>query len=198
MSTTTIYRKGGGGADRTQFGHKPMRDADTPLTGSKQPGEYSTVERHDWLDSTYTVEVNTATGLTDDEFDLADRSQVAALLWSGYDDDGEPLDANYTDNDIAAETRQQLSEDLHRFIADNRQLVDQALTSKAYGANSGDGTGAYGQLGHDLWLTRNGLGAGFWDREALRGELGRELTAAANRLGELSTYVGDDGKIYTA
>lgn len=38
------------------------------------------------------------------------------------------------------------------------------------------------QLGHDLWLTRNGHGAGFWDRGL--GEVGERLAAAARDMGE--------------
>ncbi len=50
------------------------------------------------------------------------------------------------------------------------------------------------QVGHDLWLTRNGHGAGFWDRGL--GDVGDKLTAIAKGMGSKSVYVGDDGKIY--
>lgn len=50
------------------------------------------------------------------------------------------------------------------------------------------------QIGHDLWLTRNGHGAGFWDRGL--GQLGDSLTTAAKSIGWANTYLGDDGLIY--
>ena len=50
------------------------------------------------------------------------------------------------------------------------------------------------QIGHDLWLTRNGHGAGFWDRGL--GDRGDSLTAICKALGEVCTYVGDDGHLH--
>ena len=49
--------------------------------------------------------------------------------------------------------------------------------------------------GHDLLLTRNHHGAGFWDGDWPKG-VGKRLTDAADRLGEVYPYVGDDGLIY--
>lgn len=40
------------------------------------------------------------------------------------------------------------------------------------------------QVGHDLWLTRNGHGTGFWDRPELYGpDLSNILTAMARAMG---------------
>ena len=52
------------------------------------------------------------------------------------------------------------------------------------------------QIGHDLWLTRNGHGTGLWDRGL--GELGDSLTQAAKAMGEAYAYLGDDGLIYVS
>lgn len=52
------------------------------------------------------------------------------------------------------------------------------------------------QLGHDIWLTRNGHGAGFFDRDNLPGTLGNDLTKVCNKLSSRCIYRGDDGKIY--
>ena len=51
------------------------------------------------------------------------------------------------------------------------------------------------QIGHDLWLTRNGHGTGFSDRieEGYNLETIEEL---CDILGTAEAYVGDDGKIY--
>lgn len=41
------------------------------------------------------------------------------------------------------------------------------------------------QLGHDLWLTRNGHGSGFWDKPEIYGkENARILTLMAKAMGE--------------
>ena len=50
------------------------------------------------------------------------------------------------------------------------------------------------QIGHDLWLTRNGHGAGFWDRGL--GAQGDSLTAICEALGQVDSYVADDGFLY--
>jgi hypothetical protein len=52
----------------------------------------------------------------------------------------------------------------------------------------------FGQVGHDLWLTRNGHGTGFWDRSPDAPYL--RLTDAARNLGESDCYVADDGAVH--
>jgi len=49
------------------------------------------------------------------------------------------------------------------------------------------------QLGHDIWLSRNGHGAGFFDHSY---ENEQPLTDAAKALREVDLYLGDDGKLY--
>ena len=53
---------------------------------------------------------------------------------------------------------------------------------------------APGQLGHDLWLTRNHHGAGFWDRGY--GPDGQRLTELCQPMGDDNAYIGDDGTIH--
>lgn len=48
------------------------------------------------------------------------------------------------------------------------------------------------QLGHDLWLTRQGHGAGFWDR-GYPYEIGNELTEYAKALGTVDIYIDEAG-----
>ncbi len=50
------------------------------------------------------------------------------------------------------------------------------------------------ELGHDLWLTRNGHGAGFWDRGYSEEDV-KILVSASEILGEISFELGDDGII---
>lgn len=49
------------------------------------------------------------------------------------------------------------------------------------------------EIGHDLWLTRNGHGTGFWDRDMPEAQ---RLADLARTWGERSCYVGDDGLVY--
>lgn len=60
------------------------------------------------------------------------------------------------------------------------------------------------QLGHDLFLTRNGHGAGFWDRyldetdvklRVIAKDLGYKLTTTADSMGTVDVFI-QDGFIY--
>lgn len=109
------------------------------------------------------------------------RAYIEAALWSSTDDEGEPLDSNYNESDIAPETLREMQADCKDFQEDFGELLYSAhLTSE--------------QEGHNFWLTRNGHGTGFWDRGL--GAIGDALTAAAGEYGEYNLYVGDDGSIY--
>lgn len=106
-------------------------------------------------------------------------------LWSTTDNadesGGEPLDANYSDDDIAPETLARMRADCESFWSDNADDIAEAGLSPE-------------QAGHDFWLTREGHGAGFWDRGL--GELGDALTKASKPYGAFFLYVGDDGLIH--
>jgi len=48
------------------------------------------------------------------------------------------------------------------------------------------------QIGHDLWLTRNGHGAGFWDRPKIYGaDNARVLALMARAMGEHNAEFGE-------
>lgn len=49
------------------------------------------------------------------------------------------------------------------------------------------------ELGHCLWLSRNGHGAGFFDRDLPHADALQEL---ARGFGERAMYLGDDGQVY--
>jgi hypothetical protein len=124
-----------------------------------------------------------------DEFTLA---YIEAALWSTNDESdesgGEPLDANYSIENIADEALEKMAADCRRFQEEN--AADLALYDHPrYTAEE--------MGGHDFWLTRNGHGCGFWDRnDCLPEEAGQRLTDAAEHYGEVYLYVGDDGLIY--
>lgn len=113
--------------------------------------------------------------------DQITKHYAIAALWSSTDDQGEPLDSNYSLDDISAETWGRMSEDVLQFIKANAELLEQSGQSDE-------------QIGHDFWLTRNGHGAGFWDRGL--GDIGDKLTEACKAFGEAWLYVGDDGQIH--
>lgn len=108
------------------------------------------------------------------------HAYLACALWSSTDEDGTPLDSNYTLDDIAPEAIQQAQSDCDQFV---RQAGDWL-----FGWTDD-------QIGHDFWLTRNRHGAGFWDRNMPTGE---ELTKLAHEFGEVYVYVGDDNRLYFA
>lgn len=111
------------------------------------------------------------------------RAYIECALWSSTDNSneqgGDPLDKNYTVDDIAPVTLSEIVEDCRQFQSDNAELL--TLQSNE-------------QNGHDFWLTRNHHGAGFWDRGL--GDTGDKLTEAAHVWGSVDLYVGDDGLIY--
>jgi hypothetical protein len=127
------------------------------------------------------------------ELDDFTRSYAECALWATNDESddrgGEPMDSNYTVDDIAPETLEKMAEDCRRFQAEN--AADLALYNHPQWSAAELG-------GHDLWLTRNGHGCGFWDRnDCLPEDAGERLTEAAKKYGEVYLYVGDDGLIFS-
>lgn len=106
------------------------------------------------------------------------RAYIEAALWSSTDDDGNPLDENYSTGDISDETKEKMYADCAKFQELAGDLIDDS--SKA---------------GHDFWLTRNGHGAGFWDGDWPE-PAATQLTKLARRFGEYDLYVGDNDTIY--
>jgi hypothetical protein len=106
---------------------------------------------------------------------------IECALWSSNDNTdesgGEPLDTNYTADDICPHALAELRNEACRFFNENIDSiwVDVELA------------------GHDFWLTRNGHGAGFWDGDWDNGDA---LTTASKAYGSVDLYIGDDGKIY--
>lgn len=102
-------------------------------------------------------------------------------LWASTDDEGKPLDSEFTVDDLSPGAIQTMRQDCAAFIRANREDLRASELSPE-------------RAGHDFWLTRNGHGAGFWD-EGL-GDLGRELTKASKPYGEAYLYAGDDGQVH--
>jgi len=111
---------------------------------------------------------------------------VETLLWSTTDEEGYPLDDNYEIEDFTKEGLQRIMDDCETFRA--KRGVEAAIESSEY-------EGADEQAGHDFWLTRNGHGAGFWDGDWPE-PAATTLTKAAEAMGEIWVYVGDNGRLY--
>ena len=130
------------------------------------------------------------------EIDAFTQAYVDAMLWATSDnsDDqgGEPLDKNYSIDDIAESAMEKIVADCKRFQEENAADI---ATIPYRRTNDGNWSGKE-QAGHDFWLTRNGHGTGFWDREYLDDDVAKRLTSASHKFGEVYPCVGDNGLIY--
>ena len=134
-------------------------------------------------------------GIPGDGLDDFTIAYIECMLWSSTDNTdentgGDPLDKNYSIDDIAPEAMTKIVADCERFQRENATLLAEA----EYNSSRSREWSKEELAGHDFWLTRVGHGCGFWDRDL--GEVGDKLTEAAKKFGEVWPYVGDDGKIY--
>jgi len=121
-------------------------------------------------------------GIDIDRVDNILKHYVIAALWSSTDDDGDALDSLYSFDDVDSNTLTKMRVDIAKFINENDEAIKESgMTDE--------------QLGHDLWLTRNGHGAGFWDR-GYEKEIGDKLSDAARAMKGTDLYVGDDNKVH--
>lgn len=114
--------------------------------------------------------------------DAFERAYLESMLWSSTDnsrdDGGDPLDANYTVEDVADDTVIAAQEDCAKF----REIVREKLPAIKIDTAQG---------GHDFWLTRNHHGRGFWDGDwdGPEGIEGRALTDIAQEFPECCPVV---------
>lgn len=121
--------------------------------------------------------------------DIMFAHYVRAALWSTNDesreDGGDPLDDNYTIEDLDESCAAQMKKDCESFYNENKQDIGEDVVDVE-------------RAGHDFWLTRNGHGAGFWDGDwdtDANPERGERLTAACKKYHEVNLMV-DNGKIF--
>lgn len=114
-----------------------------------------------------------------------ENDYIECLFWSTNDNSneqgGEPLENNYTADDLSSEASQQIHNDCKKF----RELAGDLIENDPH-------------PGHDFWLTRNGHSAGFWDGDYFPKERAEKLTDIAKSFGQIDPYIGDDGLIYLA
>ncbi len=133
------------------------------------------------------------------QIDKFTRAYIEAALWSSTDDDGDPLDASFSIDDIHPATLNRMIEDCLAF----QETEEAALRP----------LGSVEQNGHDFWLTRNRHGAGFWDRGYKDfceiacapcdyyklhpiARYVKAVVDSSHAYGEFDLYVGDDGLIH--
>ena len=125
-------------------------------------------------------------GMNIDQFT---KAYIEAALWSSTDGNDDPLDDNYSTDNLSPELLSQIIVDCQSFQTNHSGAWANAQTRREWSADQ--------QAGHDFWLTRNGHGAGFWDKPEIYGqENADKLTEICKRLPEINLYVGDDGTIH--
>jgi len=114
------------------------------------------------------------------------KSYLTCALWSSTDENGQPLDSNYSISDIAPEALAKAQADCDAFQRDNEKDLELAkLTDE--------------RAGFCLWLNRNGHGSGFWDEYMDDSEADKacqRLSEASKALGSADLYVGDNGQLH--
>ena len=127
------------------------------------------------------------------------RAYIAAMFFTTTDnsDDsgGDPLDDNYSIEDIDSETLASIIEDCAKFVEVNSKHFEDADDEQC-----SDGVWTAEQsAGLDYWMTRNGHGTGFWE-SSRQEKYGKENAQAMDEYSKKSSgidiYVGDDGKLY--
>lgn len=135
-------------------------------------------EYNEGLDTAEIFDVTSS--FASDDLDSIENGYIEAALWT----DAESVEGKNVD-DVDFQSHLQANQEIYKFIHENKDAVKEAL--KVYPAAN---------IGHDLWLTRNGHGAGFWDREELKANgLGDKLTEGAKKFREVSPVIADDGKV---
>jgi len=163
--------------------------------------EVNPKEFYDWVESLEDCHHKTQLEKLDfyynDDFDMEKfvDSYLETAFWATceYDENGdmgENLDENYDpDVDLDSESKEQIVNELTDFVEENKFFILKAMRRTA-----NDET----QLGHDLWLTRNGHGVGFWDGDWIDcqyKDYGQDLTKMAEDLGTQDLYA-QDGKVF--
>ena len=110
------------------------------------------------------------------------KGYATAALWSSCDEN-QPLDDDYSIDDLSEECKKEMMKDCQDFI-------DKIDNTGEFLLNGLD----LETSGHDFWLTRCGHGCGFWDGD-YEEEIGEKLTAICKEMGERWLFVQDDGEI---
>ena len=105
------------------------------------------------------------------------RQYISTALWSSTDLNGEPLETNYTADDIGPISLARMGSDLNKILSIVHKLLPDI-----------DDT----DVAHDFWLSRNGHGSGFFDRFKQYDRYCDVLQEIAHLFGEQSLVLTDD------
>lgn len=121
---------------------------------------------------------------TDAEIEAAAVGYVTAVMWCGVvlAEDGETRSPDEMGLTASESMWTGARETVRDFLSDPA-VLSAVRRSEPWRSDAG-------QIGHDLWLTRERHGSGFWDRGA--GDAGDTLTAAAEAMGEGGLVVIDE------
>lgn len=108
------------------------------------------------------------------------ESYYICALWSSFDENDEPMDYNYTLLDLSFNFRTKSEKDIQEFVELASDMLDDWSED---------------QIGHNLWLTRNGHGTGFWDRDMPYKDELTELCGFGTKFTEIYLYINDSGEI---
>ena len=132
--------------------------------------------------------------LSPEELKIAVEQAIAgyldAIIFTESDDGEEEsgIDNGMGAIDFAPSTMNAISAELHAFVFLYQDCLQHAMQHNNKGYK-------WENVGHDLWLTRNGHGAGFWDRE-LGGydgyDIGDSLSSACKIMGTKHAYYDGD------
>lgn len=107
---------------------------------------------------------------------------VEAALWSTSDDDDEALERNFSIEDIAPDTLQEMRDDCTSFMKININDLEELQPERA---------------GALFWFSRNEHGTGFWDEDSISSDAAKaRLDKCSDEFGPVDLYVGDDGFVH--
>ncbi len=123
------------------------------------------------------------------QLDEFTQAYLDCALWAETDEStdqgGDPLDENYSIEDIDPDSLKTAIQDCKRFQGKYMKNLYPPCNPHTVNMNAG----------HDFWLTRNSHGAGFWDGNWPEPAATR-LRDASKEFGNVTIYVGDDNKLY--
>jgi len=117
------------------------------------------------------------------------ESYIAAALWSSVSCDSDGITDEHDADDIETSTLQYLVCVAFKFYRETAGFIE----GEPEPPICNNGSCPYAMAGHDFWLTSAGHGAGFWDGDWPK--YGDTLTKKSKASGEITLYLGDNGKI---
>lgn len=107
-------------------------------------------------------------------FEDCRKAYIECALWADMDEEEKHQGTVY---DLVRDSYEKVGRDILQFL---QKAEERGVDITKYDP---------AQVGHDIWLTRNGHGAGFWDRPEVYGEDDSEkLTEICKQLGSAYVY----------